>query len=76
MAEHPRAGVEGALEPGAYEAWSREGYATTKAHLYPPDLERGAAPPAHYRDAAYEIAEAAAARAGYRLAELLNRLLG
>lgn len=71
---HPRSEFAGALNPGSYEAWAREGFATAKRQVYatPP----GEQPSPEYARAAYATAERVAALAGYRLAELLNRVLG
>lgn len=67
---------EGELTPGEYDAWARAGLRTTQTVAYPPTLARGDKPSRAYRAAARDAAEPAAALAGYRLAELLNRVLG
>jgi hypothetical protein len=71
----PRRTFVSRLEPGQYDAWGRESFATTKRDLYAHGLVEGQEPPESYRRRAYAIAEPAAALAGYRLAELLNRIL-
>lgn len=76
MHQHPPAEYEARMKPGAFDAWAQEGFTTAKGHLYPPDLKRGEAPSAAYGAMAYDISARAAALAGYRLAALLNGLLG
>ena len=73
MDHHPPARFAGELNPGQYEQWARAGFATSKAQVYgtPP----GQAPSEEYGRATYTTAERAAALAGYRLANLLNRIL-
>lgn len=71
----PRGRFAGRLEPGRYEAWAREGFATTKRVVYPRTLQRGVEPSGSYQRKAYRTAEPALALAGYRLAEVLNRRL-
>ncbi len=60
---------------GRFEAWARESFEIVKAEAFPPGLERGQKPSRAYRDRVVEIAESQIARAGYRLAELLDRAL-
>lgn len=74
MQRHPPADFAGALQPGEYERWARAGFATAKRQVY--RTPEGETPSAEYRRAAYATAAEAAALAGYRLAELLNRTLG
>ena len=64
------------LKSGNFEAWARESNQIVRTALYPTDLARGAAPPAAYADLAYDTALQRAALAGYRLADLLRRMLG
>ncbi len=71
VAAHPPSG-EG--RPDAYAEWALEGFETAKRDVYRADLERGRTPPESYRRHAYEVAAPAVARAGYRLAALLNHL--
>jgi hypothetical protein len=74
MQKHPRAALLPRLRPAEYEAWAREGLATTKATVYPVTLKRGELPSEDYRALAFAIAQQAIARAGYRLGDLLNRM--
>jgi hypothetical protein len=76
MQKHPRAAMLPRLRPAEYEAWAREGLATTKATVYPATLKRGELPSEDYRVLAFSIAQQAIARAGYRLGDLLNRMFG
>lgn len=66
--------IERRLLPGDYRAWAREGLELAKAECYPPKLRRGSAPPPAIIEAAWEVARERIALAGYRLAELLERL--
>ena len=72
---HPRPAFADRLQPGRYEEWTREGFATSKAVVYK-GVQRGQTPSRQYREAAFAVAEPAVALAGYRLAELLERVLG
>ncbi len=58
-----------------FEAWARESFEVVKAEVFPADLARGQKPARAYRDRVVEIAEARLARAGYRLAELIDQAL-
>jgi hypothetical protein len=74
VVHHPQAKMQSRLKPGEFEAWAREGDASAKSAVYPSWLRRYEMPPEKYRKHAYRIAEPALALAGYRLAEMLNRL--
>jgi hypothetical protein len=78
MQEHPRSGMSSRLQPFNFDAWSREGLATTKKAIYPKTLVCGPTqdPSAAYREDAFSISKTAIALAGYRLGELLNQLFG
>ena len=76
MERHPRAALSRCLQPGAFEAWAREGFLITRMALYPPDLQRGQRPSEAYQRRAHAISEQSIALAGYRLAELLNQRFG
>ena len=67
--------VRANLKSGDFEAWARESNQIVRGGLYPPDLQRGEAPPARYAERAYDISLQRAALAGYRLADLLTNLL-
>jgi hypothetical protein len=74
--EHPRASMENRLRSGNFVAWSLEGFATTKSKVYPQSLQRGQLPSDTYRQSAFTTSKEAIALAGYRLADLLNQMLG
>jgi S1/P1 Nuclease len=75
--EHPRSpAIVSRLRSGDFEAWSLEGFETTKRVVYPPTLERGHMPSVEYRGIAFKTAKESIALAGYRLADLLNTMLG
>ena len=64
------------LDLGHYEAWCNDGYDLAKTVVYPPYLVREKLPPSYYQDLALGIAQPAIALAGYRLAALLDWMLG
>jgi hypothetical protein len=74
LVHHPQAKMQPRLKLGKFEAWAREGYASTKSAIYPSWLRRYEMPSKKYRKHAYRVAEPAIALAGYRLAEMLNQL--
>jgi hypothetical protein len=74
--KHTRAAALARLRPGDFDAWAREGFETAKMSVYPATLTRGELPGEEYRVQAFRIAEQAIALAGYRLGDLLNRMLG
>lgn len=77
MEVHPRAGFAAALaRPADFTAWAREGLAVAQHAAYPAYLERDAPPPTRYLDDVYAAAAPRIALAGYRLAALLEELLG
>lgn len=78
MQEHPRSGISSRLQPLSFEAWSREGFDTTKAAIYPKTLVCGPThdPSTTYREAAFSISKKAIAVGGYRLGQLLSQLFG
>lgn len=78
MQEHPRSGMSTRLQPFDFEAWSREGFETTKTAVYPQTLRCGPTqnPTAAYRRNAFSISKESIALAGYRLGELLNQMFG
>lgn len=71
--EHPRSAFSARLNPGEFDAWAREGYVTAKSVAYT-GIEPGQAPTDAYARRALAAAEPAAALAGYRLAQMLDRL--
>ena len=73
--DHPLSSFTDRLEPGRYEDWAQAGLATSKSFVYQ-GVERDKTPSREYRKAAFAVAEPGVALAGYRLAELLDRVLG
>jgi hypothetical protein len=76
QARHPLSGMRSRLNPGQFEAWSRDGLRVAQTTAYPAWLVRGERAPARYRPYAWRSAEPLIAIAGYRLADILNRQLG
>jgi len=73
---HPRSSLAAELALRDVRAWARESVDVVLATAYPATLQRGVPPDAPYTDAAYAAAERRIALAGYRLADLLEELLG
>lgn len=67
---------ESRLKKRDYDAWAQESFAKAKTVVYRPELQREAKPSREYRWRVYETAKPAMALAGYRLAEMLNAVLG
>ena len=65
-----------ALNPKRYAEWSREGMRVAQRLGYPAWLERGQRMPPRYREYVWPTTEGRVALAGYRLADILNRVLG
>ena len=72
---HPRAAMESRLRSGDVLAWTLEGFVTTKQKIYPESLKRDQIPNDAYQQMAFTTAKEAIALGGYRLADLLNRML-
>jgi hypothetical protein len=73
MAEHPSAGFAAELSDRSYESWARRGLKIATSDAYD-GLEREKAPSKEYAEKATAIAERSVALAGYRLAQLMNRI--
>lgn len=75
---HTKDALTPQLMPGAFMAWAEKGRETAKAFGYPqpPLLRRNHTPSYKYRMSTYKAAEPAVALAGYRLADMLNKLFG
>jgi hypothetical protein len=67
---------ESRLKKRDYDAWAQESFAKTKSVVYGPELKREEKPSREYRWRVYNTAKPAMALAGYRLAEMLNAVLG
>ena len=72
QAAHPRPRGDARLLPGRFEEWSRRGAEIAKRSYGTP---RGERPSAAYRHASWRSVEGTVALGGYRLADLLNRIL-
>jgi hypothetical protein len=76
MADHPRKDVTAAqLASGQFDRWSEEGFGLAKQLAYPRSLQVDKSPSADYRKTAFTTADKQIALAGYRLADLLDRML-
>lgn len=75
LLRYPRRALR-AAPVSSYEAWGREGFVLATTYVYPASLQRGQEPSARYRATALRLCETRLALAGYRLADLLNRVLG
>ena len=74
---HPREAFDAALLADRdFQRWSDAGFATITTVVYPPSLRRNRPPAAGYRRMAERVSERAVALAGYRLADLLDDVLG
>jgi hypothetical protein len=74
-ADFPRANFTN-LESGQFERWAFESLEKAKTTAYPAKLKRGVTPSKAYRTTVFNVSEEAIADAGYRLADLLNKLFG
>jgi len=72
--DHPKASLEARLESGEFATWSKEGFATAESVAYPSTLQRGGIPSAAYNATVFNATDEAVALAGYRLADLLDRM--
>jgi hypothetical protein len=73
---HPPESFAGLVGPADFETWARQSYRVAAERAYPPDLQRKRKPPPSYRETVRHTSEAAVALAGYRLAALLEEILG
>jgi hypothetical protein len=73
---HPRTGFTAELGLRDFRQWADSSVAIAKRSVYRAPLVRDQAAPPAYRTAAFQAAEPRVALAGYRLADLLNRVLG
>ena len=64
------------LESGQFDKWTLESLETAKTLAYPSTLKRNQNPANSYRVAVFDVSEESIADAGYRLADLLNKLFG
>ena len=71
---HPRGELARDIERGSYTDWSWEAALFAMEQAFPPSLVRGATPPTSYETMASRESTRRIALAGYRLADVLNRL--
>jgi S1/P1 Nuclease len=64
------------LKAGQFDEWANEGFEVSKNEVYSSEVVRNKTPSESYRKKAYAIAETKIALAGYRLADMLNRIFG
>lgn len=75
MKKYPAAKMQNRLKLGKFDEWQQEGFRIASAKLYPASLKFGVDAPEEYKKMAFEIAEEQIALAGYRMGEMLNRIL-
>jgi hypothetical protein len=73
---HPRGEFSGEIGQREFGQWAQASVAIAQRDVYRAPLVRNQAAPAEYREAAFHVAEARIALAGYRLADMLNQALG
>jgi hypothetical protein len=76
MQHHPRSEFASEIGQRDFRDWAAASVRIAQRDVYRAPLVRDQAAPPAYRTAAYHTAEARAALAGYRLADLLNQALG
>jgi hypothetical protein len=76
MQAHPRSGFSSELGQRDFDQWARESVGIAQRDVYRAPLVRNQPVPPAYRTAAFLTAEPRIALAGYRLADLLNEVLG
>jgi hypothetical protein len=64
------------LRLGDYKEWNDEGFNLLNQTVYSDALKRGELPSKKYQNSAFETGREQIALAGYRLGEMLNRILG
>ena len=74
MKKHAFAKMQSRLKIGDFRDWQKEGFLLATTDVFSPNLIRFEAPPAKYKQNAFEVAQEQMALAGYRLGEMLNRI--
>jgi len=72
----PQATLQAELKPGPVTEWALESLDVAQRRVYPASLKRGEAPDAAYQEMGTAIAIKRAALSGYRLAAMLQDVLG
>lgn len=76
MARYPMSQNQAELKPDQFDEWAQEGFKIAKTEVYPQTLKRDEMPSEKYQQNAIKISEQRMALAGYRMAQLLNKLFG
>jgi hypothetical protein len=76
MHRHPRGEFSREMADTDVHQWAQASLRIAQRSVYRPPLRRNQAAPTAYRTAAFRAAEPRVALAGYRLADLLNQVLG
>lgn len=71
---HPASSLAAEISVSSPERWALEGFELARTIVYPRDLARGGKPSSRYGKLVRETSVRRLALAGYRLAEVLNRL--
>lgn len=74
--KHPYSRIAARIKPGKYYDWHKEGLQLAIDEVFPASLKRFEEPSKSYQNSAFKISEEQIALAGFRIAELLNRVLG
>ena len=72
--KHPKASMAGQIRSGEFDAWAKESLEVAKSVVYPATLVEKQPPSDEYKAMTLATSEKAIALAGYRLADLLNRM--
>ncbi|HXH69308.1 MAG TPA: S1/P1 nuclease [Pyrinomonadaceae bacterium] len=71
---HPFSQMKNRLKLGDYKEWNNEGFKLLNQEVYLDELKRGELPSKKYQDRSFATGQEQIALAGYRLAEMLNRI--
>jgi len=75
MKKYPESKLQDKIDDLNFEHWRQEGFDNAVQYVYP-GLVRFEKPSAKYQKQAYQLSQKEIALAGYRLAKLLNQILG
>lgn len=73
--KYPFSKAQNNLKLEQFSEWQQENFRIASTELFPTSLKRNEMPSNSYKKRAFEIAEERLAVAGYRLGEMLNRIL-
>lgn len=74
--KHPFAKLENRLALGNFDEWQKQSFALNPTDVFSADLKRFEKPSEKYKRNAFRVSQEQIALAGYRLGEMLNRILG